>query len=116
MQKISSSPPLDFPLPDPVIRLWHSVTFNLLIAFTASNIPGWDVGWKHIRHQRRFSWGGTSQVQLVEWKLTPRIKTISLGVIARFKSENPDFDIDFETFVKELTTDETVIDVDGTVN
>jgi hypothetical protein len=55
-------------------------------------------------------------VQLVEWKLTTRIKTISLGVIARFKSENPDFDIDFETFVKELTTDETVIDVDGMVN
>lgn len=45
--------------------------------------------------------------QTPEEILMGRIKTISLGVIARFKSENPDFDIDFETFVKELTTDET---------
>ena len=37
-----------------------------------------------------------------------RIKTISLNVIAKFKAENPDFDIDFETFVKELSTDDTV--------
>jgi hypothetical protein len=51
--------------------------------------------------------------QLIECRLTTRIKTISLGVIARFKSENPDFDIDFETFVKELTTDETVMTLMG---
>ena len=37
-----------------------------------------------------------------------RIKTISLNVIAKFKAENPDFDFDFEAFVKELSTDETV--------
>lgn len=37
-----------------------------------------------------------------------RIKTVSLNVIAKLKSENPDFDIDFETFVKELSTDEVV--------
>lgn len=37
-----------------------------------------------------------------------RIKTVSLSVIAKFKAENPDFDIDFETFAKELATDDTV--------
>ena len=40
--------------------------------------------------------------------LTIRIKTISLSVIAKFKAENPDFDIDFESFVKELSTDDAV--------
>jgi hypothetical protein len=40
---------------------------------------------------------------------TNRIKTISLNVIAKFKSENPDFDIDFESFVKDLSTEETVL-------
>ena len=29
-------------------------------------------------------------------------------MIAKFKSENPDFDVDFESFVKELATDEVV--------
>lgn len=38
-----------------------------------------------------------------------RIKTISMNVIAKFKSENPDFDLDFESFVKELSTDEVVL-------
>jgi hypothetical protein len=37
-----------------------------------------------------------------------RIKAISAGVIARYKSENPDFDLDFDSFVKELIADETV--------
>jgi len=37
-----------------------------------------------------------------------RIKTISNSVIAKFKSENPDFDVDFDSFVKELSTDEVV--------
>ena len=37
-----------------------------------------------------------------------RIKTISMNVIGKFKSENPDFDIDFDAFVKELSTDEVV--------
>jgi len=37
-----------------------------------------------------------------------RIKTISMNVIAKFKSENPDFDVDFDSFVKELSTDEVV--------
>jgi hypothetical protein len=37
-----------------------------------------------------------------------RIKTISMSIIGRLKSENEDFDIDFETFVKELLTDEVV--------
>lgn len=38
-----------------------------------------------------------------------RIKTISMNVITKFKSENPDFDVDFESFVKELSTDEVVL-------
>lgn len=37
-----------------------------------------------------------------------RIKTISTSIIARFKSENAEFDIDFDAFVKELLTDEVV--------
>jgi len=40
--------------------------------------------------------------------LITRIKSTSLGIITKLKSENPDFDIDFESFVKELTADETV--------
>lgn len=40
--------------------------------------------------------------------LTYRIKTISLSVIAKFKAENPDFDVDFESFAKELSTDDAV--------
>ena len=40
--------------------------------------------------------------------LTFRIKAISLSVIAKFKAENPDFDVDFESFAKELSTDDAV--------
>jgi hypothetical protein len=38
-----------------------------------------------------------------------RIRTISMNVFAKFKAENPDFDMDFDAFVKELSTDEVVI-------
>jgi hypothetical protein len=34
-----------------------------------------------------------------------------VNIIAKYKSEIPDFDIDFETFVKELSTDETVLSI-----
>ena len=37
-----------------------------------------------------------------------RIKTISLAIISKFKAENPDFDLDFEAFVKDLSTEEVV--------
>lgn len=40
--------------------------------------------------------------------LTIRIKTISMNVIAKMKAELPDFEFDFETFVKELSTDDAV--------
>ena len=40
--------------------------------------------------------------------LTIRIKTISMNVIAKMKAEIPDFEFDFETFVKELSTDDAV--------
>ena len=42
-----------------------------------------------------------------------RIKTISMNIIAKYKSEIPDFDMDLDTFVKELATDVPVfIDLD----
>ena len=37
-----------------------------------------------------------------------RLKTASLSVIAKFRAENPEFDIDYETFIKELSADDTV--------
>ena len=37
-----------------------------------------------------------------------RIKTISMSVIAKMKADVPDFEFDFETFVKELSTDDAV--------
>jgi hypothetical protein len=48
--------------------------------------------------------------------LTSRIKAISLNVIAKFKAEIPEFDIDFESFVKELSTDDAVWISCGVVN
>jgi len=47
--------------------------------------------------------------QTPEEILMGKIKTISNNVIAKFKSENPDFDVDFESFVKELATDEVQV-------
>ena len=38
-----------------------------------------------------------------------RIKVVSLSVITKFKAEIPEFDIDFDSFVKDLLTDETVM-------
>lgn len=40
--------------------------------------------------------------------LTNRIKSISQGIISKYKAENPDFDLDFESFAKEITMDEAV--------
>jgi len=39
-----------------------------------------------------------------------------LNVIAKFKAEIPEFDIDFESFVKELSTDDAVWISCGVVN
>jgi hypothetical protein len=38
-----------------------------------------------------------------------RIKSISMAIIAKYKTEIPDFDMDFETFVRELSTDAPVL-------
>ena len=41
-------------------------------------------------------------------ELTLRMKNVCLSVMAKLKSENPEFNLDFESFVKELSSDEPV--------
>jgi hypothetical protein len=40
--------------------------------------------------------------------ITIRIKSVSQALMSKFKAENPDFDLDFDAFVKDITNDETV--------
>ena len=37
-----------------------------------------------------------------------RMKNVCLSVMAKLKSENPEFNLDFESFVQELSSDEPV--------